>query len=233
MLIGFWPKLIQKIPKPGTWMNIFEEIMGFLLLAAVIWLLDVLYFQVGWSNLVRVMIFMVFLAIASWIYGRFALPHFSKKKQWIATIASVLVIVLSSIFVVRLDAPAEPVESGVVSEVHGSWQKFSPELIGQLRLENKPIFIDFTAKWCMTCKVNENAVLYTDAIQQDFKNKNVVLVKADYTNKDEVIGQWLQMFGKAGVPTYVLYIPGKENPIILPEILTNEIVRNALNKLPD
>ena len=233
MLIGFCPKLIQKIPKPGTWMNIFEQIMGFLLLAAVIWLLDVLYFQVGWANVLRVMIFMAFLAIASWIYGRFALPHFSRKKQWIAMISALLVIVLSAIFVVRLDVLAEPVYADVISESHGNWEKFEPELIEKLRLENKPIFIDFTAKWCMTCKVNENAVLYTDDIQQEFADKSVVLVKADYTNKDKLIGEWLQKFGKAGVPTYVLYIPGKENPLVLPEIITKEIVRNALNKIPE
>ena len=85
----------------------------------------------------------------------------------------------------------------------------------------------------MTCKVNENAVLYTDDIQQEFADKSVVLVKADYTNKDKLIGEWLQKFGKAGVPTYVLYIPGKENPLVLPEIITKEIVRNALNKIPE
>jgi thiol:disulfide interchange protein DsbD len=243
ILLGFWPKVIQKLPKPGNWMVTFEQLMGFLLLAAAIWLLDVLHYQIGGSNLIKVLIFLALLGFAAWIYGRFARPQYSKIKQWIASIIAIIIIIISGMINLKFN-DATIAQEGNNSEIDNSnpsmlpdeigetdWKVFSPQKVESLIKENKPVFIDFTAKWCMTCKVNESAVLNSKTIQDAFKKYNVSLFRGDYTNKDEVIGQWMKKLGKGGVPVYVLYVPGKAEPILLPEILTKEIVLNALENI--
>jgi len=231
ILLGFWPKAIQKLPKPGNWMVTFEQLMGFLLLAAAIWLLDVLRYQIGGSNLIKVLIFLASLGFAAWIYGRFARPQYSKIKQWIASIIAIIIIIVSGMINLKFNDVTIAQEGSEYEVNNSSWKVFSPKRVESLINENKPVFIDFTAKWCMTCKVNESAVLNTKEIQNAFSKYDVSLFRGDYTNKDEVIGQWMKKLGKGGVPVYVLYMPGKTKPILLPEILTKEIVLKALENI--
>ncbi len=250
ILLGIWPAFIQKLPKPGNWMNIFKEIMGFLLLGTVIYMLNTLYHQIGGANLVRVLIFLGILSFASWIYGRFGKPGSTKLSQWISLAAAVAIVVFSASLILDFSNtsgvsgkgtagsagnPAGGTSGNQLSEVtdidrDGMWRKFSPDVVERLRDENVPVFISFTAQWCTTCKVNEATVLSTDDIQKAFESYGIVPLKGDYTSRDEVIGRWIERFGKAGVPVNALFVPGREEAIVFPEILTKKMLIEAFEE---
>jgi thiol:disulfide interchange protein DsbD len=233
LLIGFFPNSIKIFPKPGEWMNIFKECMGFLLLATAVWLLNVVYTQLGGSNTIRVLFFTVVLAFAAWMYGRFVKPNYSKAFQWIMTLVAILSIVIGAYFLLQFkEAPAEA-STTTEAATDDMWKKFDETEVNQMIAEGKPVFVDFTAQWCMTCKSNETTVLWTDEVKNAFQKKGVTLYKGDYTKKDPTIHTWLKKFKKAGVPLYLLYIPGQTEPVVFPEIITKGMVLDKLNLLPD
>jgi len=231
LLIGFWPAAIKIIPRPGDWMNIFKEVMGFLLFATALFLLRTLYFLVGGDGTFNILWFLVILAFSTWMFGRWTRPHIPHKKQWIMAILSVLISIFGGMYLLKFDDHNSKNKTDMPSSVKGNWGVFSPEKVQELRDEGKPVFIDFGAEWCMTCKTNERVVLYTKEIQNAFKAYNVVLLRGDNTKRDPIINEWLRKFKRAGVPLYILYIPGKEKPEVLPELITKEMVLNLLKKL--
>ncbi|MCF7858611.1 MAG: thioredoxin family protein [Candidatus Cloacimonetes bacterium] len=231
ILLGIWPKAIKAIPKPGEWMNIFKEIMGFLLFLTALYLLRSLYFLVGGTNLINVLLYLIILGFSVWIYGRFARPEFSKRKQWIATFIA-LIIAIGAAFI-TLNYSNNEIGNEHSELYPREWQKFSPELVQQYRDEGKPVFIDFGAEWCLTCKTNETVVLFTEEIEKAFQEYGVQILRGDNTKKDDVIGEWLIKFNRAGVPLYVFYLPGEDEAITLPEIITKDMVLNMLKKLDE
>ncbi len=230
ILLGFWPKAIKAIPKPGEWMNIFKEAMGFLLFLTALYLLRSLYFLIGGINLINVLLYLIILAFAVWIYGRFARPEFSKRKQWIATIAALIIAIGAGFMTLDYNTSAQTDES---ANYPRDWQKFSPELVQQYRDEGKPVFIDFGAEWCLTCKTNETVVLFTKDIEAAFKEHDVEMLRGDNTKKDDIIGEWLRKFDRAGVPLYVFYMPEKEEAVTLPELITKDMVYKMLKRLDE
>ena len=115
------------------------------------------------------------------------------------------------------------------NEVGISWEKFSPERVESARKGGTPLFIDFTAEWCINCKVNEGTVLNTAPVAAAFRDKKVVTLRADWTDFDPVIGEWLKRFKRIGVPLYVLYLPGQDTPILFPELLSQKLVIDAVS----
>jgi thiol:disulfide interchange protein DsbD len=219
VLIGFFPGMIKRMPKPGEWMNIFKEVMGFLLLGTVVFLMNTVYALLNNRlHFMKVLWFVLLCGFAAWLYGRFSKPQYSRRQQWIALILAVAIVVGSAFALLRF-----PKEKG--------WQEFSPQLVEQLQKEGKPVFIDFTAQWCMTCKANESGVLNTTEIQAEFAKHQVELIRGDYTRKDPVIFEWLQRYHRAGVPLYVLFDPARPEPVVFPEIITKPMVMDELKKL--
>jgi thiol:disulfide interchange protein DsbD len=229
LLLGVYPALIQKLPKPGKWMTVFKEIMGFLLIGTVVYLLNTLFHQLTDNAFYRVLIFLGVLAFTAWLYGRFGNPGRPRASRIIAVLASAFILTLSSIFIVRIDT-GTPGNGADREEVYISekWEVFSPEKLRSYRREGHPVFIDFHAAWCTNCKINRAAVLSTDEIGGAFERYGVKLLHGDFTHNDPVIASWIEKLGRGGVPVYALYVPGREEPVLFPELLTKKIVLDAL-----
>lgn len=222
LILCYFPRWIRKLPKPGPWMATFKEILAFPMLLTVLWLLWVLSFQAQMEVVLYILLFLLALTFAIW-----SLKKFKKSiVKWILFLSSLL---SSGFLLIHNLSESSPQGTQKQDEV---WVPYSEEVLAKYREEGTPVFVDFTAAWCITCQVNKRVVLNTDDIQLAFKNAGVILMKADWTNKDPVITKALESFDRNSVPLYVLYTKNKnEKPFILPEILTKDIVLNNLKKL--
>jgi len=235
LVIAVVPALFRFLPRPGAWMDTFKQLMGFTLVATTLWLVDVLVGQVGADRGIGFLAVLLFLSIGSWVFGRWGGPMESGSRQLMAFVMAVAIGGLGAHFFLDLEmAVDEPTSSSTLSsELDFSesmpWQAFSEERLAEL--EGTTVFVDFTADWCLTCKVNEKTILETEKVRNAMRDLGVVPLKADWTRRDPVITRWLQRYGKAGVPFY-LVIPGDralEN-IPLPEVITGDGVIEALRR---
>ncbi|HMP89842.1 MAG TPA: protein-disulfide reductase DsbD family protein [Kiritimatiellia bacterium] len=228
LLLSRYPALLKKLPKPGAWMETMKQVMGFFLLATVIWLFWVMTSLAQPVTLVALLLALLLVAIGAWILGKWDTISRTSGARRRARIIGIAVIALGVYAglqnIYRLDAAS--------STSDGEWEAFSPERLAELRKEGRPVFIDFTAKWCLTCQVNKLTVLRTSEIMQAFRDRGVTLLYADWTDENEVIAAELASHGRQSVPLYVLYPANStESPQILPELLTRRIVLDALNTL--
>jgi len=230
LLLGLWPGAVKIIPKPGNWMKVFKTVLGFLLLAMAAEMLDILVRQMGTEVLISLLLYGLGLAFAAWMYGLFSTPERTKRTRILAVILLLLAVIGGFVLVLRgteVKKDSRVMDSSG-TEVKYGWQKFSPETVTKAREEEKPVFIIFSAAWCLTCRTNEITVLSTQEILEAFREKGVEVFYGDFTSSDPVIAQWIRDYGRAGVPVYAYYSPGSENARILPEILTKGIVLSAL-----
>ena len=231
-LLSARPGWMKILPKPGEWMERVKQFMGFPLLATLIWLLYVLGNQKGLDGVIWAAAFLLCLAIACWIYGAFCGP-LSSGKSLVVSLLAIAVIVLGGarFFLVERFA-----RSAVVGETRTPaegipWKPFSQKSLDELLKDKKPVFVDFTADWCISCKFNERTAIDVAPVREAFEKYGVVPMKADWTNANPEITAALKKFGRVGVPFYVFYPGGTDNqPITLPEILTQSIVLDTLAK---
>jgi thiol:disulfide interchange protein len=221
LLLSARPDWLKFLPKPGAWMDTFKKLLGFPMLLTVVWLLWVLGVQRGADAMALLLSVLVVLGLGLWLYGK---QHF--------VVAAVLVLASLGFGWVKIDALPPVSAGGAVQEADGfQWEVFDEKRVAELRAAGTPVFIDFTAAWCLSCQVNHR-VAFTEDVRREFKTRGVVAMKADWTNRDERITRALASFGRSGVPFYVLYGRNPaEPPHILPEVLTSGIVLNALDKL--
>jgi thiol:disulfide interchange protein len=221
-LFAIFPKLLDVIPPPGAWMETFKQFMGFPMLAVAVWLTGVLSKQLDVAGLQWALSAVLLLAIAGWILGRFAGYDRSAAYRRKAQVAAVLVFLLSLFVAFEASAKRAPASTVDISEV-----------IAKHRAEGKHVFVDFTAEWCVTCKVNERIAIKTDAVQEAFKANNVEFVIADWTNKDPSIAAILAEHGRAGVPLYLLYPADTAKPAIMIKegIITSGDILEAIESL--
>lgn len=233
LLLSAQPKWMKFIPKPGNWMNTFKQFMGFLLLATVVWLMSVLGSQTGSEGVVWTLAFLTCVALACWLIGIGTDLRATRNRKLFTTIAAVLVLGNGYFyFVENYLGSLKRAETGGVQVAEIQWQPFSLELIEQNAAEGKTMFVDFTADWCVTCKINEKTALASSDIVKAFEDQGIVPIKADWTNKDPVIGEALKLFGRSGVPLYVIF-PGERpsEPILLPDgLITSGDVLEALEE---
>lgn len=228
------PKLLRYVPRPGRWMETFKQFLGFVLLATVLWLLWVLGIQIGTAGLIFILAALLLLAVAGWIIGRWDTLVATTRAKLLAR-GSALVLAAAALVIGISGASFENVAVATRSNEKGAiaWETFTPERVEELRTAGKPIFIDFTAAWCLSCQVNEKVAFSSADVQQRFLDLGIVPLKADWTARDQVIAQALARFGRNSVPLYVLYHNSATEPILLPEILTPGIVLEALNSITD
>ena len=225
LLIGIKPALIHKLPKPGPWMNTFKELMGFVLLATVIYLLSILRFQISSMQIIQVLLFLLILGFLLWGYGKIASQVVSRKRKWIILAIFIILSVSAAGRLLEFEGGPNTQQTAAIRE---GWEQFSSEKLSEYRQADTPVLVVFSAEWCTVCKLNEQTVLHTEQADQLFSSQNVQVLYGDYTNQDPVIEKWIRTYGRAGVPVYAYYPPGGEYTI-LPEVLTFQILRNRLS----
>ncbi|MBN2799382.1 MAG: thioredoxin family protein [Deltaproteobacteria bacterium] len=234
LAVAFIPALFRFMPRPGAWMETFKQLMGFTLLATALWMVDVLGSLLGASGMTGFLFFLATVALGSWIFGHFGGLAASGRRQLAALGAAIAVAVLGGWAFLDLEIPDEPAcaNAGEVStelsfEDEIPWQPFSPERVEALA--GHTVFIDFTADWCLTCKVNERTVLETRQVREAMEANGVIPLKADWTRRDDVIGAWLARYGRAGVPFYLVVPADRSRPTIpLSEVITWDMVVSAM-----
>jgi len=227
LLLSAQPAWLRFLPKPGSWMMHVKQFMGFLLLATLLFLLYVLGAQRGLEGAIWASSFLLVISVACWIKGAFVVPTASAAKRSVAVVLMLVLVFASGVYFIGdkfYSASVAATDSGL----RGDWQAFAPDRLQAELEQGHPVFVDFTAAWCLTCKFNEANVLESQEVREAFQRRGVVKLRADWTNGDPVITKLLQQFGRPGVPLYVLY-PGKsEEPIVFPELLTKSMVLEKL-----
>ncbi|MFO0837768.1 MAG: protein-disulfide reductase DsbD family protein [Phycisphaerae bacterium] len=248
VLLTAFPGWLRFLPKPGPWMITFKQFMGFVLMATLIWLMWVLQYLVESSTLVASVTLMLGVGLACWFLGRIELNTSAPKALalWSAGGASLLLAWyvgfvwlggaagLSAPLTQTSDAPnARDAASadGAADGDHIRWRAWRPGLDSELAEQGYTVYVDFTAKWCLTCQANKRLVLETDAVRKRLRELNVVMLTADFTRKNPEIQEELKKYGRAGVPLNLVFPAEKPSePIALPETLTQGIVFAALDK---
>jgi thiol:disulfide interchange protein len=220
------PAWTRLLPKPGAWMEVLRQAVAVPIFATVIWLAWSLTSGYGVGLLVSLLCSLLMLAIAGWFLGRWP------AKRWSTAVAALIVLAVIAVSVMAPKKLEASPESSAVTSAHGGWEPWTAEAVSRYQAQGRPVFVDFTASWCLSCQVNERVALQQPQVQQAFKDANVALLKADWTRGDDAITQALTAMGRSGVPAYALYVPGQSEPQLLPEALTPGIVTDALAKLP-
>lgn len=233
LLLSIFPHLLKFVPKPGQWMETLKQALGFLLAATVIWLAWVLGNQAGLTALIFLLVVLLFVSIAAWIYGRWGNVHVPSGKRWFSRTVAAGIILLALFIGHRGITQFQVVSQVKTDNSKGiAWEKYSNERFKQLRQDGQPIFIDFTAAWCLSCQVNEKVAFSSKEVQDKFSSLGIIPLKADWTHRSEEITKALAKYGRNSVPLYVLYSSGQQvDPVLLPEILTPGIVLEALTKI--
>jgi thiol:disulfide interchange protein DsbD len=227
LLLSIFPQAIKFLPRPGAWMETFKQLMAFPLYATVGWLLWVLAGQTKDDDnaLLLIAFGFVFVAMATWLYGRFGQAWGKPGKQLFGRVAAALVLVAGLYIGWPKEAAAAPASPG---EYQVTWEKWSPEAITAAQAAGKFVYVDFTARWCATCQTNKAAVFHSDEILGELKKKNVLLLRGDWTNRDPKITAELARWNRSAVPFNLIYAPTKPEPVVLPELLTAGKVVDAL-----
>jgi thiol:disulfide interchange protein len=210
------PQWTRLLPRPGAWMETLKQLTAVPLFGTAIWLAWVygqLNAPAGVDRMVWLLTGFLVLAIAGWTLGKW-------PAKWSSAIAAILLIAIALTLPLRRPKPETL-----------TWQPYTQANFDAARASGHPVFIDFTAAWCLSCQVNEKAVLKSTEIESALTSGHVQLLKADWTQYDPTITRELAAVGRSGVPTYVIYPPGKlSNPDVLPEFLTKDVVLKAIKK---
>ena len=233
LLLTFQPAWMRLLPRPGAWMEVLKQATAVPIFGTVIWLVWVLAQTRGAEAVAALLATFLLLAIAGWILGRW-------PAQRVASVAAGLVIVAAIAgCVYGVTTLAGPVAAASANSAAGGnsdavrWEPWTQAAVDKYLAEGRPVFVDFTASWCLSCQVNERVALRTAEVDAAFRRANVALLKADWTQRDDAIAQALTALGRSGVPAYALYTSNSGGaPVLLPEALTPGIVIDALSKLP-
>lgn len=225
--VAFVPALINRLPRPGPWMDGFKKLLAFPMYGAVAWLVWVLTVQVGSDAVPRILGAAVVLALAAWLYGvaqrRSAAGGKPLAVGATAAVLSLVAIVGGAVWPAYVAPDAAPQAAKLDEEA------YSPERLAALQAEGRPVLVNYTAAWCVSCQVNDRVALSTKAVSEALARNNAVYLKADWTKRDAVIAAELARFGRAGVPLYLVYGAKGGEPAILPAILTSGAVVKALD----
>jgi thiol:disulfide interchange protein len=213
ILLAWIPGLTKRLPKPGPWMDVFKQFLAFPIYMTAVWLLWVAGRQTSIDVAAAVIIGLILLVMALWI--------------WKLNNRPVTRLIAAMTFATALAVPVAAISE---AEVEAEFLAYSPELLADLRADNQPVFINLTADWCITCLVNERIALSSETVMGLMRDNGISYLKGDWTNSDPQITELLGRYNRSGVPLYLLYPRGQGDAQILPQILTESMVIDALNK---
>ena len=228
LLLGFWPRIIEKLPKPGDWMNTFKEVMGFLLLGTAVYLFTT-FAKLAPGSLNGALWWLLFLGFAAWLLGKARQPLARRWFRYSGQVLALAVALGTGLYLIDIpgDTGNQPAVAAEIGR-DGTVPFIEEDILYRINA-GEPVFLEFTADWCTTCKVNQR-VLKDREIRSLMNDKGVTHIKGDLTAYDETLTRWLADFGRAGVPLYVLYRPG-DDPHIFPELITMGGLKAELEKL--
>ncbi len=237
VLLSAQPGWMKFLPKPGAWMERLKQFMGFPLIATLLWLLYVIGQQRGTDAVIWASAAYLFLGLAAWLYGAFLGPLSSARAKTIAAAGIALSLLIGlGYFAGNLfarSAASAPQKQATMQAEGIPWVPYSEAELQRLLAEGKSVFVDFTADWCITCKFNMRTAIETPAVRETFSKLGIVPMLADWTNSNPEITRKLAQFDRVGVPFYLFYPPGRANdPIVLPELLTEQIVLRTVDAQP-
>ncbi len=226
VLLAYFPSWRKTLPKPGAWMVRLKQLLAFPLYATVLWLGWVLGAQLGNDAVLRLGLTLLLIALALWAWQTM---RSGGARGWGLSAATSIAVALAVGWPV-VTTSAQDAETSLARHPASDdgWQAYSADRVSELVAAGRPVFVEFTAAWCVTCQVNKRLVLDTDAVQDAFTRGKVALLKADWTRRDPAIGAALAALGRNGVPVYVFYRPGKE-PLLLPEVLRKQNIFDAID----
>jgi thiol:disulfide interchange protein DsbD len=234
VLVAFVPGLLQRLPRPGAWMDTLKHVLAFPMYGTAAWLLWVFSLQAGSASLAALLAAAVLVGLAGWLMGTAQRAGKPIVPYAFAAVAAVLAVAALVTGVKQAAAPAAagsaetaaaPAEAG---GAEAPSQPFTPEKLADLRAQGKPVFVNFTAAWCVTCQVNERLALGAGSVAKAIADTGAVYLKADWTNHDGAIAKMLAEHGRAGVPLYLVYGADGSEPKVLPQLLTPGTVVSAL-----
>jgi thiol:disulfide interchange protein/DsbC/DsbD-like thiol-disulfide interchange protein len=229
LLLSFAPWTRRVLPKPGAWMDTLKQIFAFPMYASAAWLLWVLSQQTSSLGLGVALTGAILIAFAGWAYQKSKSSGRTGRLTALAT--ALAAFVLAVLLPLRFDDVASASAAGAAAAVRdaGDWQPYDAGRAAEITAAGRPLLINFTASWCLTCLVNERNAFSDESVRAVFRDKGVTLMKGDWTNRDPAITKALSAFGRAGVPLYVVYNakPGSSEPLVLPQLLTANIVHDA------
>jgi thiol:disulfide interchange protein DsbD len=233
------PSWLDALPEPGAWMETLKQFFAFPMFATAIWLVWVFGQQTSTSGVALLLGALLLMGMAAWVVHRWAAPRLSRSLQ-VLTRGVAAVMLVGAVAATVIGAGYSRPSSAAASEGNTSastsaaaWHSFDPATVDSLRGQGRPVFVDFTAAWCLTCQVNKQNVLSSPTITDAFAAHDVALLRADWTNRDPTITKALESHGRSGVPVYALYPGDGSGPRLLPEVLTEDIVLGALDDLPN
>ncbi len=228
LLITCFPNLHRLLPKPGSWMEFLKQILAFPVLATSLWLFWILFLQKGSAIIFPVLTSLLLSFLAAWLFGK---GQFAERGRKVFIFLGILIFIAAWTpiipFLNRMNN-----DNQFDRDTTLDWLPYSEETLQKNLAEGKNVFLDFTAAWCLTCQLNERVALHHPDVVAEFKNKRVILLKADWTNRDEKIAKILENYGRSSIPFYVLYPAGENTkPIFFSEILTANKILSALKRL--
>jgi thiol:disulfide interchange protein DsbD len=228
VLIGLVPALLRILPKPGAWMLTFKQLLAFPMYGAAAWLLWVLSQETAGTGLVAALAGFVMLAFAAWAWN--ASRNASSSWRAAGTVFALLGLLATAASLVFIQNTAvPPAAASAQADVAGiPAESYSAAKLASLRAAKRPVFVDATASWCITCLVNEKVALSGENVHQAFASRHIAYLVADWTNRNPEITALLAAYGRSGVPLYLYYAPGAADAVILPQVLTESTVLDTI-----
>jgi thiol:disulfide interchange protein/DsbC/DsbD-like thiol-disulfide interchange protein len=223
------PGLLDRLPAPGRWMETLKQLLAFPLLATVVWLAWVFGLQTGVNGLTGLLSALLLAGLAIWVGARWGGMAAQQPGKAIARATAIAIGGVALLILVRAAGSVpEPGSAPGAESATTAWPEWSPTAAGEVLREGRPLLIDFTAAWCLSCQVNERVVLNTATVRDAFRERGVTTLRADWTRRDAAITAALAELERSSVPVYALYSGRGGDPVLLPSVLTKEIVLEAL-----